>query len=92
MIGKFCSFEHSFFFLINHGFECLICSLFDFRNDQGDSPIKIADIVQLHNYAIAYLAHKKYPPAAGAKSFWDQPSAIAALKPKYVEYKQSLIV
>ena len=64
--------------------------MFDFRNDQGDSPIKIADIVQLHNYAIAYLAHKKYPPAAGAKSFWDQPSAIAALKPKYVEYLQAI--
>ncbi len=44
----------------------------------------------MHNYAIAYLAHKKFPPAAGAKSFWDHPSVIAAIKPKYVEYLQAI--
>jgi hypothetical protein len=90
MIGKFCSFEHSIFFLINQGFECLICSLFDCRNAKGDSPITAADVVLLHNYAIAYLAHNNIPPTPGAKPFWDHPSVIAAIKPKYVEYLQAI--
>lgn len=90
MIEKFCSSEHSVFFLINQGFEYLICSLFDFRNDKEDSPITVADIVQLHNYAIAYLAHKKFPPAVGAKPFWASPSVITAIKPKYMEYLQAI--
>ena len=64
--------------------------MFDFRNDQGDSPINVAEMVQLHNYAIAYLAHKKFPPTPGAKSFWDQPSVIVAIKAKYVEYLKAI--
>ncbi len=51
-------------------------------SDAGSSP-KDSD-----DYAIAYLAHKKFPPAAGAISFWTSPTVIAAIKPKYVEYLQ----
>ena len=90
MIGKFCSFELSIFFLINHGFEFLICSLFDFRNAKGPSPINVTEMVQVHNYAVAYLGHKKFPPSPGAKSFWDQPSVIVAIKAKYVEYLKAI--
>ena len=90
MIGKFCSFELSIFFLINHGFEFLICSLFDFRNAKGPSPINVTEMVQVHNYALAYLGHKKFPPSPGAKSFWDQPSVIVAIKAKYVEYLKAI--
>ena len=64
--------------------------MFDFRNANGDSPITVADMVQLHNYAIAYLAHNNIPPTPGAKPFWDHPSVIAAIKPKYVEYLQAI--
>ena len=64
--------------------------MYAFRNDEGDSPITAAEIVLVHNYAIAYLAHKKFPPAAGAKPFWDNPSVIVAIKPKYVEYLKAI--
>jgi hypothetical protein len=64
--------------------------LFDFRNANGDSPITVADMVQLHNYAIAYLAHDKIPPTTGAISFWNSPTVIAALKPRYTEYLQAI--
>ena len=47
-------------------------------------------MVQVHNYALAYLGHKKYPPSPGAKSFWDQPSVIVAIKAKYVEYLKAI--
>ena len=79
-----------FFFLINQGFESLICSLYAFRNAEGDCPITAAEMVLVHNYAIAYLAHKKFHPDAGAKPFWDHPSVIVAIKPKYVEYLKAI--
>ena len=44
----------------------------------------------MHNYALAYLGHKKFPPSPGAKSFWDQPSVIVAIKAKYVEYLKAI--
>ena len=47
-------------------------------------------MVLVHNYAIAYLAHKKFHPAAGAIPFWDNPSVIVAIKPKYVEYLKAI--
>ena len=44
----------------------------------------------MHNYAIQYLAHKKYPPNVGARPFWNSAGPLTPIKPKLVEYLQAI--
>ena len=76
-------------FFFYSGFEFLM-AWFDFkRNDsaQGDSPFTVTECVLVHNYALQYLADKKYN---SAKPFWNSAAPLSAIKTKLIQYLQGI--
>ena len=67
--------------------------MFDFRNDidKGASPYTVADCILVHNYAIQFLALKKYN--GRTPTFWSQtpsPHPVGPIKAKLAEYLQGI--
>ena len=70
-------FSNSNFFLSDPWFE--------FRNDNGSVPISLKELEFIHNYALKYLADRKFK-----EPFWSSAAPLIAIKPKFQAYLEGI--
>ena len=58
---------------------------FEFRNDNGSVPISLKELEFIHNYALKFLAERKFKDP-----FWSSAAPLSAIKPKFQAYLEGI--